>query len=64
MIECVHETQTVSLLIPRYFIFFSALVLNLSWSEFLMVTSFFPGSLIIDVYSFDLITDDPGASTS
>ena len=42
----------------------SAFVQNLAISEFLMVTPRFHVSFIIDVYSSDFITDEPGAKTS
>ena len=42
----------------------SAFVPNFARSEFLIVTSLLPGSLITEVCSFVLITDDPGARTS
>ena len=44
--------------------FLSALVPNLAKSEFLMVTSRFPGFFSMAVYASDFITDDPCARTS
>ena len=45
-------------------VFRSAFVPNFARSEFLIVTSLLPGSLITEVFSVVLMTDDPGASTS
>ena len=42
----------------------SAFVPNFAKFEFLIVTSLFPGSLMTEVCSFVLITEDPGAKTS
>ena len=41
-----------------------AFVPNLAKSDFLTITSFRPGCLIIEVCSFDFMTDEPGAKTS
>ena len=45
-------------------VFRSAFVPNFARSEFLIVTSLLPGSLMTEMFSFVLITDDPGARRS